>query len=182
MKIDWDTQLSSDIQRRWVSFIRELQDLKSLSITRKVNLLSNHPPEIHGFFNASQEAYGTCFYIRMRDIQGMWNSQLLCAKTRVAPLKERTIPRLELSGALLLVELANKVAKSWSVELHTFLLWTDSSIVLGFLNSQTTRLKTFVSNRINQILELTDVKQWHHVRSEDNPVDVTSRGLRPAEI
>jgi len=76
----------------------------------------------------------------MRDIQGMRNSQLLCTKTRLAPLKEWTIPRLELSGALLLVELANKVAESWSVELYTFLLWTDSSIVFGWLNSQTTRL------------------------------------------
>ncbi|XP_008181389.1 uncharacterized protein LOC103308916 [Acyrthosiphon pisum] len=182
MKLDWDTQLSPDIQGRWKSFIRELQDLKCLSIPRKVKPLSNDPPEIHGFCDASQEAYGACIYIRTRDNDGRWNSQLLCARTRVAPLKELTIPRLELSGALLLVELANKVAESWCVELCTFQLWTDSSIVLGWLNSQTTRLKTFVSNRINQILELTDKKQWHHIRSEDNPADVASRGLRPTEI
>lgn len=182
MKIDWDTELSSDIQGRWKSFISDLQDLKCLSIPRKVKPLSNHPPEIHGFCDASQEAYGACIYIRTRDNQGKWSSQLLCAKTRVSPLKEWTIPRLELSGALLLVELANKVAESWSVELHTFQLWTDSSIVLGWLNSQNTRLKTFVANRINQILDCTNIKQWRHIRSEDNPADVASRGLKPTEI
>jgi len=182
MKIDWDTQLPPEVQRRWKSFILELQDLKCLSIPRKVKPLSDEPPEIHGFCDASQQAYGACIYIRTRDNQGRWHSQLLCARTRVAPLKEWTIPRLELSGALLLAELATKVAESWSVELYTFQLWTDSSIVLGWLNSQTTRLKTFVSNRINQILELTDVNQWHHIKGEDNPADLASRGLRPTEI
>jgi len=77
MEIYWDTQLSSDIQGRWSSFIRELQDLKSLSIPRKVKPLSNLPPEIHGFCDASQEAYGAYIYIRTRDIQGRRNSQLL---------------------------------------------------------------------------------------------------------
>lgn len=110
-KIDWDAPLQADIQEKWRKYYSGLGSLEELCIHRKCKLQSGDQVEEHDFCDASIEAYGACIYIRSLNHRGIWQSQLLCSKTRVAPLKS-TIPRLELSGALLLVQLAAKVADS----------------------------------------------------------------------
>lgn len=182
MKIDWDARLPIDIQQRWNQFYKELEQLKGLSIPRKAILICSDKIDVYGFCDASEEAYGACIYIRSQSNDGKWFSRLLCAKTRVAPLKGNTIPRLELNGALLLAELAQRVAESWQFNIHRFKLWTDSTLVLGWLNSQKSRLKTYVANRVAQILDVTEISQRNHVETQDNPADISSRGLRPGEL
>lgn len=167
-----------DIQEKWKAYYAGLESLKRLTIPRKCKPHPSDKVEVHGFCDASMEAYGACMYIRSLDKTSKWHSRFLCSKSRVALLKGATIPRLELSGALLLAQLATKVADSWGIDSATIYLWTDSTIVLGWLNSHSSRLKTFVANRVNQILELTEVKQWRH----DNPADIISRGISPVEL
>lgn len=182
MKIDWDARLPADIQQKWDQFYEGLEQLKELNIPRKAIPECTKVIDVHGFCDASEEAYGACVYIRSQGGDGKWYSRLLCAKTRVAPLKGSTIPRLELNGALLLAELAQRVAESWQINIGRFKLWTDSTVVLGWLNSQSSRLKTYVANRINQILDITEMRQWNHVGTQENPADIPSRGLRPREL
>lgn len=83
---------------------------------------------------------------------------------------------------MLLVQLAEKVAKSWNVRVQECRFWTVSMVVLAWMNSQTSRLKTFVANRVCQILDSTSIEQWSHVKTDDNPADVLSRGVTPREI
>ncbi|XP_050065913.1 uncharacterized protein LOC126554977 [Aphis gossypii] len=180
--MDWDRELQPNMRDKWLNFYHNLNELKTCAIPRKVKPSPTQRVEIHGFCDASEVAYGACIYVRSMDKNGVWHSKLLCAKTRVAPLKGATIPRLELNGALLLADLAQTVAESWEMDAKDFRLWTDSMIVLTWLNSQTSRLKSYVMNRVNQILELTEVVQWRHVRTHDNPADVTSRGIGAAEL
>ncbi|XP_050066248.1 uncharacterized protein LOC114132630 [Aphis gossypii] len=182
MKIDWDARLPVGIRQRWSQFYEELERVRALSIPRKAIPERANIIDVHGFCDASEEAYGACIYIRSHGSDGKWHSRLLCAKTRVAPLKGSTIPRLELNGALLLAELAQRVSESWQINVHQFKLWTDSTIVLGWLNSQSSRLKTYVANRVSQIMDVTEVKQWNHIGSQENPADIPSRGLRPEEL
>jgi len=182
MKIDWDVRLPVDIRQRWIHFYDELEQLKKLSIPRKAIPERTDVIDVHGFCDASEEAYGACIYIRTQDGDGRWYSRLLCAKTRVAPLKGSTIPRLELNGALLLAELAQRVAESWQINIHQFKLWTDSTIVLGWLNDQSSRLKTYVANRVAQIMDITEAGQWNHIGTHENPADIPSRGLGPREL
>lgn len=182
LKIDWDTPLSEEIQRKWKQYYTELHQLKDLVIPRKSQPATSNVVEMHGFCDASIEAYGVCIYVRTLDQQGQWHARLLCSKSRVSPLKGATIPRLELSGALLLAQLAEKVAHSWDIKIEDFKFWTDSMVVLAWLNSQTSRLKTFVANRVCQILESTSIEQWMHVKTGDNPADVLSRGVTPQEL
>lgn len=182
LKVGWDSPLPTEIAEKWESFIYELQKLKELTIPRKAKQASGCDFQIHGFSDASQEAYGACVYIRTRDENGQFYTRLLCSKTRVAPLKGSTIPRLELNGALLLSQLVERVSKAWSVDCRSCRLWTDSTIVLGWLNAQAARLKVYVSNRVEQILEITDATQWRHVSTSENPADISSRGLKPHEL
>lgn len=179
LKVEWDSLLSTDIIERWKAFMRDLDTYKNIRIPRKV---ISYFIEIHGFCDDSEEAYGSCIYIRTRGTNEIYHAQLLCAKTRVPPLRAVTIPRLELNGALLLAELARKIADAWGSNIHSFQLWTDSTVVLGWLNSFSKRLKTYVANRVNQILEITQGRQWKHVRINENPADLASRGMKPSEL
>ncbi|XP_027839404.2 uncharacterized protein LOC114121329 [Aphis gossypii] len=182
VKTDWDSPLSAEIVQKWHQYWSDINTLKTLEIPRKAVACAGVWTEFHGFCDASENAYGACIYVRSKLPSGIWQSRLLCASTRVAPLKGATIPRLELGGALILAQLAMKVANSWKVDVHRFYLWTDSTIVLGWLNSQSIRLKTYVSNRISQILDITNTEQWYYVRTYDNPADLLSRGVKAHAI
>ncbi|KAF0745786.1 Uncharacterized protein FWK35_00034883, partial [Aphis craccivora] len=182
LKIDWDTPLQDNIRQSWQQYYTQIETLKELSIPRKAKPGAGDMFELHGFCDASGEAYGACVYVRYLNQYGQWKASLLCSKTRVAPLRSVTIPRLELNGALLLVQLSSKVAQSWGTDVKNFKLWSDSMVVLGWLNSQTSRLKTYVANRVEQILEVTDAFQWHYTNTNDNPADIISRGIDAQEL
>ncbi|KAK9723428.1 Integrase zinc binding domain [Popillia japonica] len=136
--------------------------------------------EIHGFSDASLQRYGACIYLRSVDQQHNISVNLLCSKTKVAPLKPITIPKLELCAALLLSKLHDEVQRS--LKLVKSFLWTDSSIVLGWLKTSPNLLKTFVCNRVAQIQELTPECTWRHVGTKCNPADLLSHGVSPDVI
>ena len=104
------------------------------------------------------------------------------SKTRVPPLKQQTIPKLELSAALLTSKLLNAVAKDLGISSSHLYAWTDSSIVLGWLSNHTAHCKVFVSHRVSQIIDVLTPSQWIHVPTRDNPANHASRGLLPLDL
>ncbi len=137
-------------------------------------LSQGYPIQIHGFCDASEIAYAGVVYIRMTDTQDNTHVSLVMAKTKVAPIKRQTIPRLELCGAHLLSKLLRHVKEIFNVPMHDTFAWTDSTIVLCWLNG---RFKTFVGNRVSFIMDQISPDRWSHVSSSDNPTDCASRGL-----
>lgn len=176
-KLDWDTPVSRDIALTWDNYIKSLDCLPELKIPRHV--MSNYlqHKELHIFTDASQTAYGACAYVRTYDDNSEVTVKLLCAKSKLAPLKSLTIPRLELCGALVGAKLYNKIIESLRLKFTNVHFWTDSTIVIGWLSMSPHLLKTFVQNRVTEINELTDDSKWLHVQSKDNPADLLSRGL-----
>ncbi|XP_018405041.1 PREDICTED: uncharacterized protein LOC108781544 [Cyphomyrmex costatus] len=136
--------------------------------------------QIHGFCDASQNAYGVCIYVRTRTGPHEYRSELLCSRSRVAPLKAVSLPRLELCAALLLARLIAKVREALD-HLKVF-LWSDSTIALNWITSPSRRWSTFVANRVGEVQRITEIEHWHHVSSSDNSADILSRGLNPNEL
>ncbi|XP_049865132.1 uncharacterized protein LOC126366187 [Pectinophora gossypiella] len=179
LKLSWDEQVPNDIKKVWLKMIGSLDDLLSLSVPRHVMCLSPVKIEIHCFVDASQQAYAACVYMRTVSNTKNINIKLICAKTRVAPLKAVTIPRLELCAALLGARLVAKVSESFRCPIHTKKFWSDSTITLGWIKTHPKTLKTFVCNRINEIHELTERTSWRHIPTDINPADMASRGVEP---
>ncbi|XP_025267450.1 uncharacterized protein LOC112638978 [Camponotus floridanus] len=183
LKIDWDESLPLDVNTKWKRYEAELPMLRNIFIPRRVIELDDYVKlEIHGFADASEIAYGACVYVRVTDANGKHSTRLLCSKGRVAPLKALSIPRLELCAALLLAQLIDKVLKCLTVKIDSVYLWTDSTIVLAWLQSCSRTWTTFVANRVGEIQQLTTPHHWHHVSSQDNPADLYSRGVTPTSL
>jgi hypothetical protein len=179
----WSLQLGWDLHTLWNKFTYQLNLLHQLTIPRKVITFFPHELiEFHGFSDASQQGYGAAVYVRVKSTENTYETHLLCAKSRVAPLKTITLPRLKLCGALLLARLFEKVKQSVNLHNARKIFWTDSSIVLAWIKTPPHLLKTFVANRVTEITSLTAASKWRHISGKVNPADILSRGAFPEEI
>ncbi|GFY15852.1 uncharacterized protein TNCV_1284971 [Trichonephila clavipes] len=133
--------------------------------------------EIHIFCDASKLAYGAAAYVKVRK-QNEVLVNLITSKTRVAPLKAVTLPRLELLGALVAARLSSRVQEIIRKKRECKVFhWTDSKIVLFWIKGSSKRWKQFVANRVQEISKLTDPDSWFHCSGQDNPSDFLFRGL-----
>ena len=151
LKLDWDESLPSELHTEWDRYYIQLPLLNDIRFPRKTVVKAANQIELHGFCHASEKAYGACIYLRSISLDGDIETQLLTARSKVAPLKSLTIPRLELSGALLLTSLMSVVKNSLTIDVSRIVYWTDSTIVLQWIKSSSHTLKTFVANRVAEI-------------------------------
>lgn len=182
--IDWDETLSADLNKTWQQYYDELKSVEDIRIPRWLNGgAQQRSCEIHGFCDSSIMAYAAVVYLKIIDEAGSIHINLLMSKTKVAPIKQVSLPRLELCGAVLLAKLIKSVKETmhFSQEIKTH-AWTDSTIVLTWLQSHPSRWKTFIGNRVSEIHTVLKENVWRHVPSKDNPADCASRGLNPSEL
>ena len=175
LKLSWDEALPQELHTTWERFHVQLNTLDQIEVPRHIVNGIHEEAQLHGFSDASEKAFGACVYVRIPTDRGAYNVSLVCAKSRVAPLKPVTIPRLELCGALLLARLMNRVATSLNINKDHQYYWCDSTIVLCYIAADPNRWTTFVANRVLEIQETTN-KNWNHVSTTDNPADLASRG------
>ncbi|GFU50594.1 integrase catalytic domain-containing protein [Trichonephila clavipes] len=182
IKLDWSEQLPPDAMEEWMNFYQKLAKVNNFKIPRCILFPATIRIEIHGFSDASERAYAAVVYIKCFNESGQSQTRLLCSKSRVAPLKTLTIPRLELSAALLLSRLVKKVVPILQLPINKIWMWTDSTIALAWIKTEPHKLKTFVSNRVAEIQALSKDYHWKHVSSKNNHADLISRGCNVDEL
>lgn len=183
-KIQWEDELPPTIAKEWENIRKELTNISQINVPRWLGTSNEDKRvELHAFCDASEKAFACVTYIKVYLPNGDSTITLVAAKTKVAPInKKQTLPRLELCGAHLLAKLVAKVKSSLSTNITKTYAWTDSMVVLGWLQGDSQRWKQYVSNRVEQIKEIIPADDWNHVRSEQNSADCASRGLLPSQL
>ncbi|KAI8116952.1 hypothetical protein CVS40_11069 [Lucilia cuprina] len=182
LKLDWDDKIPEQMTENWLKIKDNFKFLNEVNVPRHIICVKPTQIELHGFCDASMKAYGAAVYVKSIDSNGIVYCHLAASKSRIAPIKILSLPRLELCAGVLLVELIKVVIDSFKITFNDIFYYTDSSIVLSWLRLDPARLQIFVSNRVSFIQENSNINRWKHVSSEDNPADLISRGLLVKEI
>ena len=176
----WDDRIPEAFCQSWHKWLIGLQQMENFSIPRCIRSKTFgkiKSAQLHHFCDASETGYGTVTYLKMTNAKNQINISLIMAKARVAPLKQVTIPRMELTAAVLAVKVNRMLETELHLPLRKAVFWTDSTSVLKYIRNSTKRFQTFVANRVGVIREHTTVEQWRYLNTKINPADHVSRGL-----
>ncbi|CAG7725899.1 unnamed protein product, partial [Allacma fusca] len=172
---DWDDVVSTETARRFESYMKELPVLNTIKIPRYI--FGALQIELVGFCDASDRAYCAVVYVRVKNENNSVVCRLVASKSRVAPIKELTIPKLELQACKLLVDLMARIANNLKIPHHLTFAFSDSTVALCWLSKPPDVWKTFVSNRVKDVTKVIPFQQWAYVKSAENPADDATRGL-----
>lgn len=171
-QIDWDDEITDILNDQWQIWLSDLKNIYKFQIPRQYFSLNRNRSEIqlHVFCDASETSYAAVAYIRIQEEQ-LIQTNFVTAKTRVAPLRPLSIPRLELQGALMGARLGNSLKKSMELEISSIFYWTDSKTVLHWIRSEARRFKVFIAQRLGEIQDITNIGEWKYVNSKENAAD-----------
>ena len=179
----WDDTVPSEYLNKWQEWLQWLEDVSVPRCFKPSNFGEVYSVEIHNFSDASECGNGAVSYLRLVDVHGKIHCGILLAKSRVAPPKRVTIPRLELTAATIAVNLWKTIQRELNLQdVKDVFFWTDSTIVLQYILNTERSFKTFVANRVATIHEASSPSQWHHISSESNPADCVSRGFKSSDL
>ena len=185
LKIQWDDPVPKELEQTWLrwrselSLFAERHNIPRCYFPKEAKIVHR---QLHGFSDASDQAYAGVVYLRLVDDAGCVHISLVMAKSKVAPIKRLTIPRLELCGAHLLSQLLRHCQVVFGLCSEDIFAWTDSTIVLNWIVGNPRRFKTFVGNRVASITDSIPPNHWNHVDGTENPADCASRSMFPSEL
>ena len=177
--------LTNEIMTRWQCWKDSLQDLQHVSIPRcyrPKEFQTTTKAEVHSFSDAGKDAIGAVVYLKLWDKNGEVSVSFVCGQARLAPTHPVSIPRLELCGAILVVEAVKKVLKEIDTEIARVIYYTDSKVVLGYITNDSKRFYVYVANRVQLIRSLSMPSQGRYVESENNPADLARRGVKASKL
>ncbi|XP_064463327.1 uncharacterized protein LOC135374264 [Ornithodoros turicata] len=175
--LPWDAEFATEDLVVWEKWKAELSGIDALHLSRSVFPQSKALLDVHCFADASPKAYGTTVYVRSRPNNGTTSTRLLLARARLAPLKELSLPRLELLACLLSTRLYRHISTVEALKAAPVHFWTDSSIALQWIQCDTNTRPSFVKSMVAKILSSSRPEQWWHCNGRDNPADLVTRGI-----
>ena len=184
-EVGWDDPIPDEVKVKWERWRSDLLEVQHITIPRCYkpdNFGRVVNAQLHHFSDASVKGYGQCSYLRLVNENQRVHCSFVMGKSRVAPLKPVTIPRLELTAAVCSVRISQQLQRELEYTIDQEYFWTDSKVVLGYIANESRRFHVFVANRVQEIQENTSVDQWKYVESKQNPADEASRGLKTQEL
>ena len=181
--LDWDDNIDSEDLKLWKLIKHDLEQISNCRIQRCLKIERNSDRVTHKlvcFCDASTKAYAAVIYLLQTNSEGKNRADLIFSKSRLAPVKDMTIPRLELMGVLIGVRCLDFVESQLTCSLETIIVMTDSQCVLNWLKSDKDQ-QTFVKHRIQEIRGHENLV-FRYVKSKENPGDIASRGMPLKEL
>ena len=176
-KLGWDDPVGKSERQRWERWKEQLVVTRCMKPPKFGDLKF---AELHSFADASQIACGAVSYLRL--VKDRIHCTFLVGKACLAHLKAMTVPRMELSAAVLAVQLYKLLREELDIPIIQSAFWPDSTCEIQYIRDQSKRFHTFVANQLSVIHESSEPYQWRQVRSELNPADDVSRGLTVDEM
>ena len=191
-KLGWDANQPRHMAVQWQNFRDALRDVTAIQLPRWFHWTTSSFAQLHAFADASWRAIAAAIYLRTETGVGTVRVTLVAAKTKLNPLRNlsrldqppsrMTIPRLELRAALLTVRLLRFASSSLEVPLQDCYGWSDSRVVLHWLESDGRLDNDLVDNYVSQIQELAPQCRWRYVRSAEIPADIATHGSEPLRL
>ena len=184
-KINWDDPLPTRIKEDWASWCNELARIEHVKIPRCYTHGDQQDTvsyQLHGFCDSSLSGYAAVVYLRATSGASI-QTAFVASKTRVAPLSQLTIPRLELLSALILSRLITTVEEALKplVAIEKIYCWTDSTTALHWMIGTNKEWKMFVENRVKEIRLCVPPSSWNYCPGTENPADIPSRGTHASK-
>jgi hypothetical protein len=176
--LKWDDEVPSTSREKWIRIFKEIRKLNDVKFDRCLT-----PSEAFGkpclvvFCDASRLAFGAVAYIRWNQRDGNFGVRFVAAKSGVAPLKELTIPRLELQAAVIGSRLGKTIQQESRFEFERVRYLTDSRVALAWIQGQTRNYKPFVSSRVAEIQNNSEPADWSHCPTDVNVADDITKGI-----
>lgn len=176
-KIGWDEDLPKEIISEWQELSFNASKVHEFTFPR-MTCREGINYNLHIFSDASPKAYGVVAYLT--DL--VTEPRLLMSRGRVAPLKKRTLPQLELTGIYIASQLASYITAALDqINVKEIHLWSDSEIALQWVLNNKSDI-VYVSNRVGQIRENIDLSHIHYVPTLDNPADFLTKEIKAATL
>lgn len=176
--IGWDERINDDLFTKWIAWVNALPSIDNIRVPRcylqHMSSSAYNSAELHIFVDASEDAYAAIAYIRLLE-RNVFLCSIVAAKSKVAPLKPLSIPRLELQAALLGSRLAKSIVENQSIHFKRTFMWTDSTTVLSWIRSDARKYRQFVAFRIGEILDHTRESDWRWVPTKENVADKATK-------
>lgn len=180
----WDDPVPQEIFGRWSLWMKAIINIEMCKIPRchSSELSSSQKVELHIFADASEMAFAAVAYWRIKRDDGGYDVSFITGKTRCAPVKLLSIPRLELQAAVLATRLRTNIESCYKININKVRFWSDSTTVLCWIASDHRRYKTFVAHRIAEILDTTEESDWSYIPTEENVADDATRAKYPPKF
>ena len=173
-QLGWDDAAPDDLAAQWSEWLEDIALLSQVCLPRCMKpegFGSVASCELHHFSDASSRGYGVVTYLRFTNTCGKVHCSFVFGKSRLASLKGMTIPRLELTAAVLAARVDVMLRRALQFQIDRSVFWTDSTTVIRYVRNEHTRFHVFVANRVAVIRDASSPEQWRYVDSSQNPAD-----------
>ena len=180
-RLGWDDLIEETEKTQWNRWLDDLPKLEEVKVDRCFRpgeFGEVKETQLHLFSDASRQGYASVAYLRFKDTSNQVHCSFVMGKARLAPLREISIPRLELTAAVISVRLSKIIREELDIVIQRLCYWTDSMSVLKCIRNESKRFHTFESNRLTVIHNGSSLSEWHYVNRDDNPADDGSKGLK----
>ena len=179
----WADPIPESLSQEWLEFFAELFEMQDIRFRRCIRPRGAiGDPYLVMFSDGSDQAYGTCAYVRWQLAIGKFTSNLIAVKSRVTPIRKITIVRIELNGALLSKRLSAFIKKESLLVFSKEFFIVDSEIVRAMVQKESYGFNTFAAIWVGEIQEGTSPSDWYWVEGKLNIADCTTRGKSPQDL